>query len=522
MDRNKKRNKIMKYIVYFTIVTSILILTSCTQTNNIDDVRNIVNIIKPVRFNPNIANNEIDKYIYKMDEKDVGISKEKLDLLLDLEVGSNNELYDGNKQVAKGQALEDVEDLFKLYKYSYAPYAYFGGDETFNKVKLNIIQAIENYKNDFIAVKDLEDILISNLSFIEDAHFFINNYYFCQKKFYFYSEQYEFLQDKSGYFTVIDNKKYYINTIDEHSDYTHYLKKTFNENGELVYNLGITQSLVDYERNQSITVELYNETDQKYIVKKIKLKQATYFEPNTREIFDQKIENNIPVITMRSMIQTNENIELDEFIKTVDIIKSYPVSIIDIRWNPGGQDILPMEWFYSFTGKQPERLFTGATLYSKVNKHIARRYLQNIDIENASELIKQQYEREIEKLSSDSNHWEISYGDYKKVENNNLILVLMDAVTASSAESFVEFLYPMDNVIFIGTNTGGAARSCTYTVGRLINSKINFGFGNFVSFFDDKIFDEGIGFLPDIWIGNDQTLERTLLFLKRNMKNNLD
>ncbi|MBS0673330.1 hypothetical protein KFO60_13520, partial [Enterococcus faecalis] len=56
----------------------------------------------------------------------------------------NTKPFEGKRILTNKEALEDVEVLFKLFKYAYAPYKYFGGDNKFNKAKQDIMYEINN------------------------------------------------------------------------------------------------------------------------------------------------------------------------------------------------------------------------------------------------------------------------------------------------------------------------------------------------------------------------------------------
>lgn len=499
----------MKSIYLILIILTIFLLVACTENQYSNDINDLLYKINSSRSEMNEVLIDINNIIYKFDEKDMGLSQKEIELLLEYDTSSSNENFFPSKKVTKIQAIEDIELFFEFLKYTYAPYTFFGGDEKFDSAKSEIISKIVELTEDVITAKYLEDMLINHLNFIEDAHFRINEQVLAEPKYYFYNNDIEFEYDINGYFTYTDDIKYYIKNINDDSIFDKYLKLSINEKGDLIYNLGNIQSL---NSSTKLKVNLYDDINNEEVAMYVDLKCATYLNVDNKN-FSIEIKDNIPIVSIRRMIEDEANNNLSSFVETGDIIKKHPISIIDIRGNTGGKDTFAIEWFVNFSGKKPEKISTTATLYSKVNNYITNKTLENINIDFEYEMLQEMIKDEIDKAKSDINKWDISYGSNKRIQNNNLIFVVIDKLVASSAEVFIEYLYSLDNVILVGTNTGGALRSNSFANGRLYNSKIRFSFGNSLSLYNDEVFSEGIGFQPDIWIGDNTAIEKILLLV---------
>ena len=76
------------------------------------------------------------------------------------------------KNVAKEDAISDVKFLFQVLKHSYAGYLYFGDFEKWENVRNNMINQINAYPDE-LPVFTLQQILMSNLQFIQDGHFLL-------------------------------------------------------------------------------------------------------------------------------------------------------------------------------------------------------------------------------------------------------------------------------------------------------------------------------------------------------------
>lgn len=112
---------------------------------------------------------------------------------------------------------------------------------------------------------------------------------------------------------------------------------------------------------------------------------------------------------------------------------------------------------------------------------------------------------------SGSNYWETGEASpFERSENSNLLFVLVDSRTFSASEWLMAALRNKDNVIFVGTNSGGGLMSDSAINVVLPSSRINIRCGFSLRFYyDDTVFSEGTGFCPDIWISTD-AMEHTL------------
>jgi hypothetical protein len=115
-----------------------------------------------------------------------------------------------------------------LFRYSYAGYSYFGGDDTFEKAKENIIKSIDDYPKEKITSKELEKIIINNTDFIQDGHFRINNKSPLKKYYYYSNEDISLNKSTGGYYINKDDEKWYVKTINNSDNFEDYLKLSIN------------------------------------------------------------------------------------------------------------------------------------------------------------------------------------------------------------------------------------------------------------------------------------------------------
>ena len=115
--------------------------------------------------------------------------------------------------IEKHKAIADIEYLLSILKYGYAGYEFFGGDNVFNTAKENMVWSIREVLGDNIPRQNLLDIIISELDFIQDSHFAVDDYTLCTYTKYFSTDKIIFLRDDRGLYTSIGNRKYYLNKI---------------------------------------------------------------------------------------------------------------------------------------------------------------------------------------------------------------------------------------------------------------------------------------------------------------------
>lgn len=88
-------------------------------------------IITATPDNSSPSKSNLDSYIYNYDPHTLGISNSELSYILN-NLNSTTSTYNPLNFISKTNAISDVNFLFKLIKYSYAGFQYFGGPSTFD------------------------------------------------------------------------------------------------------------------------------------------------------------------------------------------------------------------------------------------------------------------------------------------------------------------------------------------------------------------------------------------------------
>ena len=415
--------------------------------------------------------------------------------------------------IDKTKAFEDIDYLFSLLKYGYSGYAYFGGDEKFNEAKVNIIELVDKSDGDSIFIEDFLDIIYINLNFIQDSHFILGGYNLCNHTKYFSSRKYEFQRDINGLYVTIDDETFYLKEVNN-EDPMNYVKPSLDEEGNLIYSLGLLSDTLDIH----IPINLLLESDQSSRNTKVSLFEY-------KPIFDDYINSynyyeidDIPILEVNALCRVDpKDNTIEKFIEDSEKIKDEDVIIIDLRNNIGGNLINIEEWFKGFTGKELRQDIIESGLYTNTSVNLSKNKFEIK--ENEPESVKFMCLKEISTYEKKRHFpgWSpIEYEDFKPLEIENDIIVLIDKNTSSAAEFFIHYLKKLNNVTLVGTNSNGCMLTGNSNSAHLPNSKIPLYISHKLYMRTDFVNMDGLGFQPDLWIKPEQSLDRVIKYLKNN------
>ncbi len=410
--------------------------------------------------------------------------------------------------VTKEEAKEDVDMMFRVLKSLYAGYTYFGGDEAFNQAKNEIKSSIDSFEKNKINQQDFAQIIRQSLSFVKDSHFIVaGNQCFDESHTYYESSKMEFRETESGYFTIIDDKRYYLP-----EEYEKHLKVTIAESGELVYGIFAVATKSEKEELPA-EIELTSEKKTKnikieWILSEVGGDQATYAEYSE--------ENSVAISSLSGMSLTEFNFtQLNDFLNNSKKHAEHKYSILDLRNNDGGTAEIDMMWIYGYTGEftditYPQIVFAG-DFYDKFAEYSeGDQYLQlytELDIAD-------------EKIESEFSNKEIPTGIAKvdgtlgikpeeMISNDNTLFVLQSKRNVSSGEVFIMMLDSVENTLSVGTNTNGCIHTGNVFGICLPNSGLPLIYSKSVLVGFEKDFDV-YGLEPDIYIADDDAQDAVL------------
>ena len=398
------------------------------------------------------------------------------------------------KEITKENARSEVEWLFRLLRTQYGLYTWFGGDEVFEKAKKEILSQLDGEGT--IPTIEYFNLLINKLDFIEDSHFNINGKNFKPDVILYSNEEKNFFKKESDFYSdeACTTK---VLSIDGQSP-ENYIKKAIGQNGEITYYLYATEKKqtiiykkIQYENGKEETISL---KPSKYIDSLDKEKNIRYI-----------LKNEIPYAIFNTFNFYNRNEKsYRTILNTAEKIKQYPLSIIDISANRGGNMQIALDWFESYTKQKAQSNF----------------YMLRIKPQGAwknavypSDF--EEYEQAMKDfgLTADGEYY-FSAPQKQFVKNKDTAIILLTSRnTQSAGEIFTDTIKNMENVLTIGTNTGGVMINAANYGIALPYSGMYFQFGECLNYWNPNYFKEGYGIEPDIYLTGENLEKRLQLFI---------
>ncbi|MEE1218629.1 MAG: S41 family peptidase [Ruminococcus sp.] len=491
------KNKVIAIILVMMSVLSI----GCSA--NTEEVYNLTldNVIKTVNDkNEKTLKNSAtyDEAEYMIDHKNANFTEEEIEKLF-------TSAYDS---VTKEKAKEDVDMLFRVLKHLYAGYTYFGGDEAFNKAKEDIIANIDAYEKSKISQQAFSDLIIKPFTFVKDSHFAVLGKHPCEEAYTYYeSSKMEFFKTDSGYFTVIDDERFYLP-----KEYEDYLKITIGKSGELVY--GIFNVATEAEKEKlPVEITLSSGSNAKnikldWIISEVggdQASQAKYSEINS-----------VAISSLSDMTLTEYNFqEMNDFLNNSKKHAEYKNSILDLRENNGGDPAINLMWIYGYTGELSDINHKTITFKGDFYSDISEQINEIIDMNLYSKF--DMMDSTISEISNKVlNNSGIVNSDGlfnikpdSFISNPNNLFVLQGKNNSSAGEAFLMMLDGVENVLSVGTNTNGCIHTGNVIIVYLPNSGVPVMYSGSIVAGLDKEFDV-YGLEPDIYIASEDAQEAVL------------
>ena len=384
--------------------------------------------------------------------------------------------YDPNKSLTHDEAVEDVNYLFDACYYAYGLYDYFGGHETFDAARQAILHDLDG--KDSMTCQQLEEIMVSHLGFIKDGHFSINNGerpnpwqvpFFYREVAFYKTEEGDYISEKG--------KR--VASVDGYSDLDELFKRSISPEGEIVYYPVLLKELARTSQqevcDETLTVRYANGSAQTLTAEPF---QRYNRESEGNSVTEYYKDGEIPVFVLnRCDIAARNEIDAGAI-----MVARYPVGMVDLRANPGGSDSVSFLWLGRYTGAS--------------DKVFKNQYMMNVFTSSG--------------LSGGA--------DDDWIENDDRVLIVLTGTRiASAAETFVDMSHSVENVLFIGENTGGLqVASAAYSI-QLPNSRcfVTMGNGLFTVPQDWDYYEEFRGYEPDLWVPAAEAEELAVRLMER-------
>jgi len=488
----------MKKLICGILAFLLLLCSACAQEQTFESVLAEANALHKAQAEM-VPEENIRDYVPTLPQAEVGFTEEEL-ISLTRGIGRN---FNGEKRVTLSQAKQDVDLLFRIFRYCYGAYEYFGGDEVFEEAKSAVLDDLGALQNAFKA-SDMAAVLRKYLMFIHDGHFSINNSPILELQSYFSTEDFAFEQDRRGYFSKVDGEKQYLLSVDGNTEIEGYMQRSIGPGGELTYYLGM---LGEKNVRNKIVNAAFEKTTVSLMLDNAAFTQAYDAAP----AYSEDWEGEVPVIACRDLTSPET---CKSFISSAPRLSSYDVAVLDLRGNGGGSPEAVKQWLNAYDSNGlAEYWFATSSMYrsGRAIYYILARtmdagasYFSLWDKDNSQ---RNSYMR---LYHTGINFYNISRENIplKQLEAEGLLFVLMDNLDFSGGEALLFALRNRQNTILVGTNSRGGLLGGTGQQVVLPNTKITVSYGSGLMFwYDERVFQEGRGFLPDIWVSGD-ALER--------------
>ena len=391
--------------------------------------------------------------------------------------------------LSAADAKAEVDYLFRLLRTHYGLYTWFGGDETFGAAEGRVLSALEGREE--IPVWEYRNLLLAGLDFLDDGHFNLDGRSMGTRQF-LYCDENRLFDRRDGAFYLEGRR---LEAVDG-EDPAAYVKRAIGPVGELTWKLYATGQ-GEYVHTVALTFGDGAEFAGLPRVRDTEYTLGTGDGPLLLAEQDGALVIQMDKMTFGPGDDVVETMMGDgspeaDFVAAAEAAQDYPVAVVNLTRNHGGNGDLPLRWFRAFTGVEPQRNYATLGL---------NRFDWNLRTGEA-----QEGAYRVHRPSP----------QYLEREDGPFLIVLTSGSTASAAESFTDLAHNLGRALVIGSNTGGCLTgSQTWFGRRLPWSGLTLAWGADLYYWPPDYFQEGVGLEPDVYLtGGDQDL-RLAQFLAR-------
>jgi len=402
----------------------------------------------------------------------------------------------------------DAELAFLLdyMRYSFALYAYRGGDDVFVPIFENMKYEIRAQGSENRILTDTYiDILRHNiLPAVNDLHAYIGsmNYddVFPEKRYYSYTnDAYAFEKDTQGFWGSIDGVNYRLLQINGQSP-DQYLQPGILENGTVAY----LPWLYTIAGGDTVLYVLsLQEENGAMVEKEISLTKVPEYTAIEDGIYSLLETEDYFYLRNSSLMSIARNMDsLNQMVSDAAKVRGDKPVIIDLRGHGGGNDYYALFWMLKFLNvSKLQALFIPVPGISYDMK------TQTIETLWSGKLAESVAEPGL--VSRYKNG-----GNPLHIRNYTPIYIVMDRGCGSSGEWFVSYLSRLDNVVIVGENTLGMTIGGNQCTAILPVSRYKATFSVSVSVNSDLQDLEGYGLSPDVYAPPGEALERVIAMIE--------
>ncbi|MFQ5820471.1 MAG: S41 family peptidase [Candidatus Heimdallarchaeota archaeon] len=413
--------------------------------------------------------------------------------------------------ISAEEAAEDVEHLFYLFSHGYCGYGYFITQGNFDEAKQIILSELETKPQ--WSPEDFSQLLHDHLTFIHDCHLSIGAHKYGNHEDYWYDTSLELWKVAGEYFFSSDDTMYRVVSINGENP-EEFMFPSLNAQGDPIYRIGMLSQAVPNPLELIAT----HDYEQHQFPIQLDRSDFVYF---SDDIFREDTIGGIPVVRIRSFSDHHAE-DLTQFLKTAEKYRGNPCLIMDIRGNGGGNEMWPKTWVTRFTGLSPSgiRYFTEfiskTTMMGRVNVHERLYHLYPDTPEYKQKM--EQYEIHADAFEKQYTvpYWTGPYYSAAEViPNDTTVIVIINGYIGSAAEGFINYLSQVENVVFVGENSGGALVFGQVSNHRLPHSTLLVSLPISLNIPLDLKFREEKGLFPDLWVPAEDALNYAVAAVRK-------
>ncbi len=222
----------------------------------------------------------------------------------------------------------------------------------------------------------------------------------------------------------------------------------------------------------------------------ITLEPAIYsYNKNIKRLYGYDKYDNLAYVEMnQAYMDWDTPKERKRFLKDIPNMKKQDCLVFDLRNNTGGDGSLIDTWFKRYTGQ-------------KLLPNYSTLRIRPVFISNKKELKEMDVFAVQTGMKKDGKYYYSQHPGHQYLKNNDKhIFVLTSRHTSSAAEAMTDALKNIENVITIGTNTGGVLINMANYSMAMPYSGLLLQFGTCLQNFDPSYFKESYGIEPDIYL----------------------
>ncbi|MEW5825326.1 MAG: S41 family peptidase [Candidatus Bipolaricaulota bacterium] len=444
--------------------------------------------------------------------------------------------------ITREQAREDIRFLFEMLKYGYALYQLFGGDETFDGARTDLLDEVASMGSESrIRVSALRDRILHHLAFIQDGHAKFAGTPLYQRQYWFRNDRYEFARDAEGFYVLrqpLTSLGDALNTLAGRVSLVavdgrapeELLSLSLDERGRLIYILSVLSARPETRIRTELTLTVSGQTFGRSAV--LTRQSGTWWTETMRDLrfpastaYAMSVVRGVPIVINRSGVPSSPEAvaALRRMVDEASRCAEYPVAILDLRNHEGGQAEYGRAWTEEFMGRAFACDTRWAELHTPTSLRLHRCFVEDYLAAHETQLreVLAYLDATIEDLEmhrrTAANAWVLAGemdDEPEALPNDTTLFVLIDAETGSAGEEFVNALRQFENVILVGENTEGLTVSGSPAWGRLPNSRLPFVLAIGITLKDIEAGREGIGIPPDLWVDPAHALERVLAYIE--------